>query len=126
MPYINIEMDLHDQLKYLSAAAHVIAILFTFSEVHGTFIPSQLYQDLQVMVKNIFFCVAKMKRDNPDGKFFIYQLGTDWLEWIFGWIHSENGSDVPRTARKFAIYGRYALVVPQRPTLSYQVLVPVS
>ena len=45
-------------------------------------------------MKNVFFCIAKAKRDNPNGKFFIYQLGTDRLEWIFGWIRSENGSDV--------------------------------
>ena len=94
MPYINIQMDLYDQLKYLSAAVHIMTVLFTFSEVCGTFIPSQLYQDIQVAVKNVFFCVAKAKRDNPNGKFFIYQLGTNQLEWIFGWIRLENGSDV--------------------------------
>src|SRR5260370_13766892 len=46
------------------------------------------------MVKNVIFCVAKSKYDHPDGEFFLIVLGTDRLEWIFGLIRSQNGSNI--------------------------------
>ena len=93
MPYINIQMDLYDQLKYLCAAAHIITILFPFSEAHGSFIPSQLYWDIQIMVNNVFFCIAKEKIANPNGKLYIILLGTDQLETSFGILHTIIGND---------------------------------
>ncbi|KAF8327198.1 uncharacterized protein EI90DRAFT_2928786 [Cantharellus anzutake] len=94
LPYINIELSLYEQLKFLSAAAHLTYILFTHQNARSSFLPLPLYRDIQIMVKNVYFCVAKAKRDNPDGEFFIILLGTDRLEWIFGLIRSQNGSDV--------------------------------
>ncbi|KAF8325088.1 uncharacterized protein EI90DRAFT_3238888 [Cantharellus anzutake] len=94
LPYINVDMSLHDQLKSLSAAAHLAYIFFTDHNAHSAYLPSPLYRDIQIMVKNAFFCVAKMKRDNPNGEFFLILLGMDRLEWIFGLIRSQNGSDV--------------------------------
>ena len=60
----------------------------------SSFLPSPLYHDIQIMVKNVFFCVAKATWDTPNGKFFIILLGTDRLEWIFGLIQSQYGSNV--------------------------------
>ena len=85
-PYINVELSLHEQLKYLSAAAHVAYVFFMHGNACSSYIPSTLYQDIQIMVKNAYFCVAKTKCDNPDGKFFLTLLGTDCLEWLFGFI----------------------------------------
>src|SRR5258705_2588397 len=94
LPYINIELSLYEQLKSLSAAAHFGYVLYTHKNAWSLFIPATLYQDIQIMVKNTFFCVAKTKQDDPNGKFFLILLGTDRLEWIFGFIHAENGYNV--------------------------------
>ncbi len=77
LPYININMNLHEQLKSLSAVAHLAYILFTNHNACLAFLPSPLYCEIQIMVKNAFFCVAKTKCDNPGGKFFLILLGTD-------------------------------------------------
>ena len=81
-PYINVKLSLHEQLKYLSAAAHVAYAFFMHNNVHSSYIPATLYQDIQIMVKNAYFCVAKAKCDNLGGKFFLILLGTNWLEWL--------------------------------------------
>ncbi|KAF8812761.1 hypothetical protein BYT27DRAFT_7027459, partial [Phlegmacium glaucopus] len=47
------------------------------------FIPTNLYIDLMIMIKNILFCVAKAKIDDPDGEFWLILLGTDQLKEIF-------------------------------------------
>ncbi len=87
-------MSLYEQLKSLSAAAHLAHTFFTHHNACSAFIPSPLYHDIQIMVKNAFFCIAKTKHDNPNGEFFLILLGTDRLESIFGLIRSQNGSDV--------------------------------
>jgi len=35
------------------------------------------------MIKNVFFCVTKVKADYPMQPFFIVLLGTDWLKMLF-------------------------------------------
>ncbi|KAF7344645.1 hypothetical protein MVEN_01624700 [Mycena venus] len=49
--------------------------------------------NLMVMIKNVFFCVAKTKVDIPDGKFWLILLGTDRLETFFGLLRSAIGPD---------------------------------
>ena len=55
--------------------------------------PSQLYTDIQLMIKNVFFCVAKGKIANPNGKLYIVLLGTDQLETSFGILCTIVGND---------------------------------
>ena len=45
------------------------------------------------MIKNIYFCITKFKKDNPDGKFFIILLGTDHLKGFFGLVQTAVGTD---------------------------------
>ncbi len=59
LPYINVDMSLYEQLKSLSAAAHLVYIFYTHHNAHSAFIPS--HHDIQIMVKNAFFCVTKTK-----------------------------------------------------------------
>ncbi|KAF8330036.1 uncharacterized protein EI90DRAFT_2996770 [Cantharellus anzutake] len=94
LPYINIGLSLYEQLKYLSAAAHLSYIFYTHKNTRSSFLPAALYRDIQIMVKNVFFCVAKAKRDKPNGNFYIILLGTDRLEWMFGFTRAENGYNV--------------------------------
>ncbi|KAF8179394.1 hypothetical protein K438DRAFT_1436130, partial [Mycena galopus ATCC 62051] len=55
--------------------------------------PTQLYIDLMLMIKNVFFCVAKTQADCPEGKFWLILLGTDRLEVLFGILWTMVGSD---------------------------------
>ena len=45
------------------------------------------------MIKNVYFCVAKTKVDNPDGEFWIILQGTDALEDAFGNVRTCVGND---------------------------------
>lgn len=45
------------------------------------------------MIKNVYFCVAKTKIDNPEGSFWIILLGTDRLEELFGNLRTMIGND---------------------------------
>ena len=49
---------------------------------HCTYIPTTLYWDIQIMIKNAYFCIAKAKCDDPGRKFFLILLGTNQLEWL--------------------------------------------
>lgn len=85
------ELSLSKQLEHLSAVAHLALILYY--DNGKEFMPTLLYQDLAIIVKNIIFCVAKAKIDNPDGKFYIVILGTDRLEELFGILRTMIGND---------------------------------
>ncbi|ESK82251.1 hypothetical protein Moror_15507 [Moniliophthora roreri MCA 2997] len=87
-PYICVDLSLAEQLKYLSAAAHLAFALYRDEKAAKKFLPTTLYVDIQIMIKNVFFCVAKAKRDDPDGEFFIILLGTDRLEILFGIVRT--------------------------------------
>ena len=46
-----------------------------------------------IMIKNIYFCVAKAKVDNPDGNFWIILLGTDHFVVLYGILHTMVGNN---------------------------------
>lgn len=89
--YICIDLSLSDQLAHLSAAAHLLFVLYREKAKH--FIPSLLYIDITLMIKNAYFCVAKAKIDTPDDSFFLILLGTDRLEIHFGILRTVVGTD---------------------------------
>ena len=84
LPYVCIELSLSEQLTLLSTAAHMLLAMAHKDNAGTKLMPSQLYINLMIMIKNVYFCVAKAKVDNPIGKFFLILLGTDWLKDIFG------------------------------------------
>ncbi len=90
-PYMCTELSLTEQLEHLSAAAHLALVLYY--DKGKDFMPTLLYQDLAIMIKNVIFCVAKAKIDDPDGKFYIVILGTDRLEELFGILRTMIGND---------------------------------
>jgi hypothetical protein len=55
--------------------------------------PTQSYVDIMIMIKNVFYCVAKAKVDTPHGNFYPILLGTDRLETFFGLIRTAVGTD---------------------------------
>jgi hypothetical protein len=93
MPYICVDLDLDEQLIQLSTAAHMAHYLYGYDSARTKFMPSQSYVDIMIMIKNVYFCVAKAKVDNPTGKFYIILLGTDRLEKHFGLVRTSVGTD---------------------------------
>lgn len=93
LPYIQTSLSLHEQLTYLSAAAHLTFFLYTHNNAGATFIPSQTYFDIMLMIKNAYFCVAKVKTRTPEGKFYLILTGTDRLEGTFGVTRTMSGTD---------------------------------
>ena len=46
-----------------------------------------------IMIKNVLFCVAKAKIDDPNGELWIILLVTDCLEELFGILRTMVGND---------------------------------
>ncbi|KAJ7106157.1 hypothetical protein C8R44DRAFT_834354 [Mycena epipterygia] len=93
MPYICITLSLREQLVHLSTAAHLLLILFTTDGAKTDFMANQTFVNIMIMIKNVFFCVAKAKIDISDSEFFLILLGTDREEKLFGLIRTATGTD---------------------------------
>ena len=85
------KMSLREQLTKLSTLAHILH--HQFKEFGTKFIPGQLYHDLQRMVQGAYFSCVLLKI-RGGGKMYMYQLGTDQVENVFGTVrvitHSRN------------------------------------
>lgn len=92
-PYICIDFSLSEQLISLSTAAHMLLAMAHEDKAGTMLMPTQLYVDLMIMIKNVYFCIAKAKIDNPTGRFDIILLGTDRLEELFGILRTMVGND---------------------------------
>ena len=84
-------LSLSEQIEHLSAAAHLAIILYRLGR--KDFIPTNLYIDLMIMIKNALFCMAKAKINNPDGEFWIILLITDRLKELSGILRTMVGND---------------------------------
>jgi hypothetical protein len=93
IPFIQINLSLHEQLTHLSAAAHLATFLFTVNGARSKALQSLTFCDIILFVKNAYFCVAKTKVSAPDSKFYLILLGTDRLESTFGLVRSMLGTD---------------------------------
>jgi len=91
--YICVDLSLAEQLEHLSAVAHLVLALYVLGDAQSLFIPSPLFVDIGIMVKNAHFCIAKAKVDHPNQPFFLALLGTDQLESLFGILHTMVGND---------------------------------
>ncbi|KAJ7089455.1 hypothetical protein C8R44DRAFT_892410 [Mycena epipterygia] len=88
-PFINTEMDLTDQITSLSTFAHLSFTLFRIS--HTQYMSNQPYGDTQTMVKNALFCLAKQQDLDPTEPFYLFQVGDDPLERLFGKLRMFGG-----------------------------------
>jgi hypothetical protein len=93
LPYVCIDLSLEEQLIHLGAAAHLAFHLYRHNSTSTRFIPVQSYLNIILMIKNVFFCVAKAKVNNPASKFYLISLGTDRLETFFGLVQTAIGTD---------------------------------
>ncbi len=74
-------------------ASYLLLILFHANPQQGYFMPTQLYADLQLMIKNVFFCAAKEKVWDPNNNMYIILHRMDQLETSFGILHTMVGND---------------------------------
>ena len=79
------EVSLEDALVSYAAAAFLLLVIFV--EMGSSFIPPQLYHDLQSSIKNLYVVVGRQLED-PKNKgtasLLFFLLGTDELERLFG------------------------------------------
>ena len=80
-PYVCVNLSLSEQIEYLSQSAHLL--LGFYKSADKEFIPTNLYINIMIMTKNVIFCIAKAKVDDPDRQFWIILLGTDYLKEFF-------------------------------------------
>ncbi|KAJ6624086.1 hypothetical protein B0H10DRAFT_1943560 [Mycena sp. CBHHK59/15] len=81
-PFINTELSLSEQIQSLVTFSHLLCALYV--ENGTSFIPNQLYADMQAMAKNAVLMVPKTRLINGKLKVFICLLGDDVLEALFG------------------------------------------
>ncbi|KAJ6618578.1 hypothetical protein B0H10DRAFT_2217537 [Mycena sp. CBHHK59/15] len=62
-PYICVDLTLSEQLEHLSAAAHLNLLLYRDGQKDA--LPTLLFTDIMIMIKNVYFSVAKAKKDDP-------------------------------------------------------------
>ncbi|KAL0575072.1 hypothetical protein V5O48_006891 [Marasmius crinis-equi] len=88
-PFVSPALSLTEQVQHLLTLA---LILFAIFDEHGTaFMSNQLFGDLQAMVKNTVFYVARAQLLNPDHEVFFTLLGDDVLETLFGLVRMLGG-----------------------------------
>lgn len=88
---MDIQLSLHEQLVHLNAAGHLILAIYHTDK--GEFIPVQIFFDVMSMIKNVYFCAAKIQVDDPTGSSWIISLGTDGLEKVFGKVRTMVKND---------------------------------
>lgn len=94
VPFIQINVSLHEQLSHLSAAAHLATFqVYTVNGAKNKALQSLTFRDIILLVKNAYFCVAKTKVSSSNSKFWIILLGTDRLESTFDLVRSMVGTD---------------------------------
>lgn len=91
--YVCVNLSLAEQLEHLSCAAHLTLSVYAESDSKHRMAPTPLYIDIMIMIKNVFFCIAKAKVDTPEAWFFIILLGTNRLETLFGILRTMIGND---------------------------------
>ncbi|KAF7338629.1 hypothetical protein MVEN_02089200 [Mycena venus] len=96
-PFTNVHMSLTEQITSLSTFAHLSFTLFRVSRTQ--YMSNQLYGDSQTMVKNAIFCLAKQQVLDPNEPFYIFQVGDDPLERLFGKLRMLGGHN---TAMSYA------------------------
>ncbi|KAJ7477836.1 hypothetical protein B0H11DRAFT_2281259 [Mycena galericulata] len=88
-PFTTPSMSLTEQMKSLSTYSHLCFTLFRSHRLG--FMSNQLYGDSQSMVKNAFFCLAKQQQLDPTKPFYLFQVGDDPLEKLFGKLRMFGG-----------------------------------
>ncbi|KAJ7049330.1 hypothetical protein C8F01DRAFT_1352687, partial [Mycena amicta] len=106
-PFINTTLSLSHQTTYLVKFSFLLSAIYL---KHTTsFIPNQLYGDLQAMVKNAIFLIAKTRVFDPELEVFFCLLGDDVLETFFGRVRMLGGHHPNCGLAEFCTRGRSAM-----------------
>jgi hypothetical protein len=124
----DVNASLTVQLTGLSQLAHMLAFLYEGTGSRTKFLPAQLYHDMQAMVKNAFFTVAKVKQQFPDTPVYLFQLGDNAVEEMFSTLrtltHQRNmdivelGQNITVLLQLYEVYSRHPEWYKQRKHLS--------
>lgn len=88
-PFINVELSLSEQVSCLSALAHM---LFALYRTHRRkLMPNQLYYDVQTLIKNLVFCIAKQQKLDAAAPFHLLDVGDDPIELLFAFLRMCGG-----------------------------------
>lgn len=87
--FIHPHHDLTERMTLLSKYSHMAFAIFKDNGVN--FMPNQLYYDMQMTVKNTFTCLAKQLEADPTKDFYIFWLGDNSLEVLFGILRMLGG-----------------------------------
>ena len=87
-PFINPDLSLVEQMEHLSEYSHIALILYRRNG--SSFMSNQLYADSQVMVKNVFFYLAKQLLMDPSLPVLLMLSGDDRLENLFGRVRMQG------------------------------------
>lgn len=87
--YITPDMTLTEQVISLVKFSHIAFILFRENRVN--FMPNQLYGDMQTTVKNVLFCIAKQQEMDGTQPVYLFWMGDDRLEVLFGRARMQGG-----------------------------------
>ncbi|KAK7021009.1 hypothetical protein R3P38DRAFT_3318281 [Favolaschia claudopus] len=79
-----------DSIRLLALVLKSILAPFITPDIL-TFMSNQLYGDSQSMIKNAFFCLAKQQKLDPRLPFYLFQVGDDPLERLFGKLRMLGG-----------------------------------
>jgi hypothetical protein len=117
-PFVDVHMNLNEQLQSLATYAHLALAL---QLEHGSAcLTGALYADTQAIIKNIFFVVARLQLISPDLTLHLIHEGTDRLERLFGDCrtldHGRN-FDVLQLSEKMAIACHINTVFERNPDL---------
>ncbi|EJD43269.1 hypothetical protein AURDEDRAFT_66722, partial [Auricularia subglabra TFB-10046 SS5] len=116
-PYTTLSMSLSEQMRSLSSGMFMLLALY--SSGHGAVMPVQLYADTAHMVKNAFFCLAKLQHDDPEGLLHLILLGDDRLEGGFGNMRcmqsSDSNADILQGTSRFAAGMEVAIAFADHP-----------
>ena len=77
LTYTNVKLSIKEQLETISLAAHILLIL---QRTLWSFIPNQLYHDIQASFEDAFYCAAKWKVHHPDLPLYLMLCSNDIIE----------------------------------------------
>ncbi|KAJ6552503.1 hypothetical protein B0H10DRAFT_2242107 [Mycena sp. CBHHK59/15] len=92
---------LESWLHFRTTRLRIIGSLFyhlLFPYICKDALPTLLFTDIMIMIKNVYFSVAKAKKDDPEGRFWLILLGTDRLEELFGILRTMIGTTAISTS----------------------------
>src|ERR1700730_10439289 len=103
-PFIMVHMSLSEQVESLATFAFSCAYLFI---LHGNAsFSGALYDDVQSVIKNLIFTIARMQQIDPNLHLYIFHEGTDRLEGLFADVrtldHARN-FDIDQLSGKLSV-----------------------